>query len=226
MSLRAPQRSASSCSRSRSRLPRRHRTASSTSKFSYGPVKIAPGQNTIAIERNDAAAGGRRLDRRLPARPRAQGRQRPARRRDPPASRRLDLEQRAAVRGRRGEDRDHRAARLRLALSHQRPLAHEPHDPQPHADAGRGLHHLRDRLHPGRRAGRAGDPDRSRRRSSTRSAASTRSSTPSAAAADRTAASRIRTRPRARRGPRGPCPRTARSSAPAGTCTRAGCGPT
>ena len=76
-------------SRSRSRPPRRHRTASSTSSSRYGPVKITPGQNTIAFERNDQRAGRRRLDRRLPARPRAPRRQRPARRRDPPAPRRL-----------------------------------------------------------------------------------------------------------------------------------------
>ena len=38
--------------------------------FKYGPVKIAPGQNTIEIERQPAQAAGRRLDHRLPAEPR------------------------------------------------------------------------------------------------------------------------------------------------------------
>ena len=41
---------------------------------------------------------------------------------------------------------------LRLALPDHGHVAHEPHDPQPHADAGGGLHHLRPRLRPGRHA--------------------------------------------------------------------------
>ena len=58
-------------------------------------------------------------------------------------------------------------------------------------------------------------------------AAPTRCSTPSAAPAARTSGSRTRTRSRRRRGgTAGRCRWTARSSAPRGTCTRAGCGPT
>ena len=46
---------------------------------------------------------------------------------------------------------------LRLALPDERQVADEPHDPQPHADAGRRLHRLRPRVHTGQRAGGGGD---------------------------------------------------------------------
>jgi hypothetical protein len=75
----------------------------------------------------------------------------------------------------------------------------------------------------------AGTPacTRSRRRGSTRSAAPTRCSTPGAAGTAATAGSPSRTR---RPRPRGPtpgwCRRTARWSAPPGTCIPAGCTPT
>ena len=80
-------------------------------------------------------------------------------------------------------------------------LAHEPHDPQPHADGDGGLHHVRARLHPGRARPRPPACTRSRRRGWTRSAAPTPCSTPSAAGTAATAASPTRTR---RRTPRGP----------------------
>ena len=41
-----------------------------TLKFKYGPVKIAPGQNTIEIDENQPKPPRRRLDHRLPAEPR------------------------------------------------------------------------------------------------------------------------------------------------------------
>ena len=133
-----------------------------TLHFKYGPVKIAPGQNTIEIDENqlkppvDGFITGFRpnltyKDGSVP---------------------RVDVihlhhgvwlsnfkplfaagEEKTRVRG---------AARLRLALPDDGPVAHEPHDPQPHPDPDQGLHHLRPRLRPRHVAARgehAGDPD-------------------------------------------------------------------
>ena len=70
------------------------------------------------------------------------------------------------------------AGRLRLALPHERPVGHEPHDPQPHADAGRRLHRLRARVR-ARRDARGGRHAGGAARSGSTSAAarSTRCST-------------------------------------------------
>ena len=78
----------------------------------------------------------------------------PARGRDPPAPRRLDLQLRAAVRGRRGEDDRHGAEGYGWRYDPQDSwvMNHMIHNLTPDGDAG--LHHLRPRLHPGRLAGR------------------------------------------------------------------------
>ena len=121
------------------------------------PVRVRAGQDQARPEHHRPGAqrpqaAGRRLDRRLPPQPRAPRRQRPARRRDPPAPRRLDDQPRARVRRRGGEDGGARARGLRLASPHDRRVADEPHDPQPDARRRRGVHHLRARLHPRHRA--------------------------------------------------------------------------
>ena len=68
-----------------------------------------------------------------------------------------------------GEEKtsDPGAGRLRLALPHERSVAAQPHDPQPHAERDRRLRRLRDRVHPGHvaRGGRdTGGPDAVARR--------------------------------------------------------------
>ena len=60
-----------------------------TLSYEYGPITITPGQNTIAIEENALKPPVGRLDHPLQARPGAGGRHGAARRRHPPAPRRL-----------------------------------------------------------------------------------------------------------------------------------------
>ena len=203
-------------------------------KFRWGPVRIAPGQNTISLADNNLLPPGpgwitsfkpdlTYVDGKVP---------------------RVDVihlhhavwlvgsRRSPDVGRRRGEDRRARAQGLRLALPHDGPLAAQPHDPQPHAGGDAGLHHLGDGLHPARRQGGAGDargqdavarrrwaaaPTRcstpSRARATTGASPSpTTSPTPTAAASRATSLAR---RPR----------RDARRHRRA-TCTRAACGPT
>ena len=128
--------------------------------------RAGPEHDRVRGQRAQARRAG--LDRRLQARPRLRRRRhRPARGRHPPPPRRLAVQLRAAVRGRRGEDDRQRAGGLRLALRARGPLDHEPHDPQPDAEPDAGVHHLRPRLHPGRRARGRRDPRRCTRRGST-----------------------------------------------------------
>ena len=171
-----PPRSASSCLLALA-APAAAQDGVQTLKFQYGPVKITPGQNTIELEPNDAQAAGRRLDTSLQARPRV---------RRTAASRASTSSTCTTASGSRTASRCSPPARRRPRSPLRRATAgattrttagHEPHDPQPHADAGRGLHHLRARLHPGRRAGGARGSTRSRRSGSTSSAAPTRCST-------------------------------------------------
>ena len=92
-------------------------------------------------------ADGARLHHALQAQPRLLGHaQGPARRRDPPAPRRLADQRLSDLRRRRGEDDPPAPARLRLPLQPERPLDHELHDPQPDAEADAGVDHLRHRL--------------------------------------------------------------------------------
>ena len=64
------------------------------------------------------------------------------------------------VRRRRGEDHRQLPPGLRVPLRPARPLDHELHDPQPHADADDGVHDLRHRLRPGQlRGGEVDHPD-------------------------------------------------------------------
>ena len=109
--------------------------ASSACTTSSDRSHIAPGQNTIEFDVNDLKPAVDGLDRRLPPGPRLRRRHGPARGRHPPAPRRLDLQLRAAVRGRARRRRSiEAAAGLRLALPPGGRVDHEPHDPQPHAD--------------------------------------------------------------------------------------------
>ena len=184
---------------------------------------------------------GRRLDRRHPAEPRAD---RTAR------SRRVDVIHlhhgvwlnlsatdvdspglaRALLRRRRGED-DLRRCRRATATPYKatRQVAHQLHDPQPHADGRQGLHHLRHRLHPGHarpppRGSTAAKPiwmDVAERRDlpGVRRASRARA---------RTASTRIPTRTRTRIRAAGSATvdratTTASCSAPPATCTRAAC---
>ena len=122
-------------------------------KFRWGPVRIAPGQNTISLDDDNLLPAGPVLDHLVQAQPHLRRRQGAARRRHPSAPRGLDRGRPADVGRRRGEDRGARAQGLRLALSHVGPLAAQPHDPQPHAGGDPGLHHLGDGLHPARHEG-------------------------------------------------------------------------
>ena len=118
----------------------------------------ARAEHDLDRRRQDPAPEGLRLDRRLPPQPAAPRRLGPARRRDPPPPRGVADQRAADVRGRRGEDAREAAARLRLALLAGRQVAPQPHDPQPAAEPGQGLHHVRHRLHPRLVAGREEDP--------------------------------------------------------------------
>ena len=79
---------------------------------------------------------------------------------------------------RRGEDDHPRRRGLRLVLQAERPVAHELHDPQPHAERRHGLHHLRHRLHPGTRRRRRASRRSTPRGWTSRASRPTRSSTP------------------------------------------------
>ena len=123
----------------------------------YGPMKIKPGQNLISVDllkerpNVDGWIVGFR-----PGMIRVLDKKSPAGGRDPPAPRGLARRLRTDVRLRRGEDLHQRPARLRLALHDAPELDPQPHDPQPHADAGEGLPDDGDRLHPRHGAGGGG----------------------------------------------------------------------
>ena len=128
--------------------------------FEYGPLDIRPGQNIIETNQVHGSPS-RRIDGWIVGiRPNLQPRRRhgPARRRDPPAPRRVahrhrrdataPMLPRAVLRRRRGEDR---AASCRRGYgyryTHDRQLVAQLHDPQPHREAVQGVDHLRHRLH-------------------------------------------------------------------------------
>ena len=110
--------------------------------FRFGPVKVKPGQNTIAF---DATRQHPKVDGYItsfkPNLVRADGKAPP-----------VDVihlhhavwlqNLRPDVGGGGGEDRDAAAGRLRLALPHDRPLDPQPHDPQPHAERRPGVGHV------------------------------------------------------------------------------------
>ena len=186
--------------------------------YEFGPVHIAPGQNTIEFEGNALKPDvPGHIVRFKPNLEYADG-----------TIPRVDVihlhhgvwlvQLRAAVRRRRGEDDRPAARRLRLAVRPERQVGDEPHDPQPHADADGRLHHLRPRLHPRRDARPTRTSRTSPRSGSTWSAASTRSSTSTRAPAAPIAATRTPTRRRraSAGAAAGPSSRTACSSATAG----------
>ena len=205
-------------------------------QFRWGPVRIAPGQNTISFDDDDLQPPeGRRLDHVASSRTSTYvERQGPARRRHPPAPRGLARQDGAARRARPARRRPRSAPPKGFGWRYRTdgPVAAQPHDPQPHADADARLHHLGDGL----RARSAPRPreacTRSRphgstsmggkrlpgvrrhrraRRTTAASPSPTTARTPTAAASRATAGSSTTTR---------------RSSAPPGTCIPAACTPT
>ena len=217
------------------RSPRLAAPASAHERRPDAALRVRPRQDRAGPEHDRVRperAQARRPTAASPAssRPDLQGRQRPARRRHPPAPRRLAHQLRAAVRRRARRRRSSRRPRLRLALPDDGPVAHEPHDPQPHADARRRSTSPTTSTSSPPRRRRGEHAGRSTRSGSTSWAACLsrvrRQARPPTAT---TAGSPTRTRRPARHAPATPWTvdrRTACSSAPRATCTRAGCGPT
>ena len=132
--------------------------------YKYGPL-ADPGRAEQHRDRREpgAEAEGRRLDHPHAAEPAADGRHRAAGRRHPPPPRGVAQRDaprrrvrrhrlRALLRRRRGEDDLPAAAGLRHAVPRVRQVDPQLHDPQPHAAADQGLHHLGHRLRPRQRA--------------------------------------------------------------------------
>ena len=139
------------------RLPALLRAARAGRAGRDAQVPVRPDPHRARAERHRLRAqrpapAGRRLDHRLQAEPDLRRRRRVPR---------VDvihlhhgvwlINGAADVRGRRGEDRDPRARAATAGATGRATVGDEPHDPQPHADADRRLHHLRPRVRPRRR---------------------------------------------------------------------------
>ena len=200
-----------------------------TLKFKYGPVKIAPGQNTIEIDENQAQAARRRLDHRLPAEPRRY------KNGSVPRVDVIHLHHGVWLKNLQplfaaGEEKTEFAAPpgygWRYRTTDQWHMNHMIHNLTPTPDAG--LHHLRARLHPRHVAAggeHEGDPDGLDRRRRRHALPGVRRQARPARL--RPAAHLPGRGPRARRGNTWTVPdgRRARRHR-AGTCIRAGCGRT
>ena len=126
--------SSSSCSRPPPRRPRRtacRRSSSGSGRSRSRPARTTSCSSATTSSRRSTAGSS------ASGRPRAPRRQRPARRRHPPAPRRLAHQRRADVRGRGGEDGRADARRLRLAPPHDATagmMNHMIHNLTPNAD--------------------------------------------------------------------------------------------
>ena len=201
-----------------------------TLKFRFGPVEVGPGQNTIEFEANDLkpAVDGW-ITGFKPNLTYADG--------GVPRVDVVHLHHGVWMSNLRplfaaGEEKTRIRAPAGFGWRYrdERRLGHEPHDPQPHADGCGGLHRLRARVHPRPRAPEAAGLRELQTIWMDVMGLTAVGLRPCIAApAGATAATRTRTSG-AGAGitgrTAGPCRRTACSSGPPGTCTRAGSGPT
>ena len=128
--------------RGRPRRVRTTRSAGGTSVLHYrfGPLHIAPGQNTIEFAPTRPQAEGPGLHHALQAPNIVRGRRHdPAGRRHPPAPRRVARRCDTGAKPQRGgarRRRRQRCPRATAGATHDGPVADQPHDPRPHVEPG------------------------------------------------------------------------------------------